>query len=115
MLTRKQVQFEALRTLAGGSITGSYAALGVPTIYSARIIAVTNNTDGDVFISTDGTTNMMFVPKTSFRVYDFGSNRFQQDESFYIPAGTQFYVKQSSATSSGALYIELVYGVQSPI
>ncbi len=112
MGNRKQVKFETLRSLAGASISGTYAAVGVPTVYSSRMIVIVNKTDGDVIISTDGTNNMMYIPTGLSRIYDFGANRCMEDDSFYIAAHTQFYAKQGTTTSSGTLYIECIYGLQ---
>ncbi len=44
--TRAQV--DAIRTLAFGSITGSYTAIGGPFAYQSRIICFTNTTNADV-------------------------------------------------------------------
>lgn len=104
------VQFETLRSIANGSISGSYAAIGTPFLYPCRMLCIINNTDGDMFISDDGTNNKMFVPKNSFRIYDFNTNRVLKDQYFSQQVGTQLYVKQSSAPTTGSVYVEVIYG-----
>ena len=115
MTNRKQVQFEPLRSVAFGSITGSYTALGSPLVYSARMMRLVNATDKDMFISDDGTNNKLYVPSNSFILYDFSTNRYEPDSSFYVAAGTQIYIKYAAAPGSGAFYLEAIYGVQTPI
>lgn len=111
MSNRQLVQFEALRSLAEASISGTYAKVGGALAYPSRMLVITNNTDGDMFFSIDGTNNYIFVPKYSGRVYDWNTNRLNVDQMFVFAAGTQFWVKYSSAPSTGSVYIETVYGV----
>lgn len=106
----QQVKFETLRTVAFGGISGTYAVLGTPLVNPARLICITNNTNGDLLISVDGTTDVLFIPTLSFKLFDFATNRLNQDPTFVVPALTQFYVKQSTAPSTGAVYLEVIYG-----
>lgn len=106
----QQVKFDTIRSLAFGSISGSYAAIGTPTTINARLICITNTTDTDMFISTDGVNNMLIVPHGSFKLFDLQTNRFSLDQQFVVPINTQFYVKQVTAPGSGTVYLEIVYG-----
>lgn len=110
-MNTKQAQFETLRSIANGSITGSFAVLGTPLLYSARILSIVNTCDQDMLFSTDGTNAMFIVPKTSYKIYDLGTNRLETDESFYFAAHTQFYIKYVSAPGSGSVYLEVIYGL----
>ncbi len=105
------VRFDALRSLAFGGISGSYATVGTPLTRNWRMFRITNNTDGDMFISADGTTDNLFVPKNGFVLYDMSTNApsVSQSDTFVMGIGTQFYVKQSTAPTSGAIYIEGIY------
>ena len=49
-----RVYFDAIRELAFGSVTGTYAALGVPTSDNVRLISFQNQTNEQVYISFDG-------------------------------------------------------------
>lgn len=100
---------DALRSLAFGSISGTYAALGTPFAHPMRVVRFINNTNGDIFVSFDGTTNNLFVPAGSFVLYDIASDDDPTDQ-FRIVKGTQIYIKQSSAPSSGTFYLECIYG-----
>lgn len=105
------VRFDALRSLAFGGISGTYAAVGTPLAQNWRMFKITNNTDGDLFVSADGTTNNLFIPAMSFTLYDLSTNAppISQSDTFVMSIGTQFYVKQSTAPSSGSVFIEGVY------
>lgn len=111
MANTQFVKAEPIRTLAGSSITSSFLAVGTPTAFTTRIFSLVNNTDGDVFFSLDGTNENFFLPTKSYKIFDFTANRLSVDDRFAIEANTQIYVKQSSNTTTGAVYVECVYGV----
>lgn len=101
---------ETLRSVAHGSITNSYATLGTPIAAPARMFRIINATNGDMLISLDGTNNHFFLTANSFVLYDLTANRVQHGTSFVLAEGTQFYIKYSSAPSSGSVNIEVIYG-----
>ena len=89
---------EPLRSLAFGSISGSYAAIGTPTEHPVRLVCITNATQGDMLFSLDGVTDHLFVNAGSFKLFDIQSNMTPEKESaFVLDQGTQFYVKQIAA------------------
>lgn len=104
-------QFDTLRTVAFGSITGSYTALGSATTNRWHAFRIVNNTDKDMLFSLDGTHDQLFVPAASFLLYDLSSDypAFNSNSVMVFPIGTQFYVKYSAAPSTGAVYIEGLY------
>jgi hypothetical protein len=104
-------RFDALRSLAFGGISGTYATVGTPLTVNWKMFKITNNTNGDLFISADGTTDNLFIPALSFTLYDLSTNAppVSQSDAFSMSIGTQFYAKQSTAPSSGSVYIEGVY------
>lgn len=111
-MSAKKVYFDTLRSLAFGSISGTYSAVGTPFTVEARIICFTNKTQGDMIFSTDSSNadGQILVPAGSFKLYDLTANLVPgKDDSFVIAKGTQFYVKQAAAPVSGAVYIENVY------
>jgi hypothetical protein len=111
-MSAKKVYFDTLRSLAFGGISAVYAPVGTPLTVEARIICFTNKTAGDMIFSTDNTNvaGQIFVPAGAFKLYDLTANLVPgKDDSFVLAIGTQFYVKQSTAPASGAVYIELVY------
>lgn len=103
------VNFDTLRTIAFGSISGTYAAVGTAFGFPVRLICITNSTDGDMLFSVDGINNCLFIAAGSFKLFDIGTNKVSSAPMWSIAAGTQFYVKQSSAPTKGAVYIECLY------
>src|SRR5215469_14372894 len=99
-----QAQVDTLRTVAHGSITGSYAAVGSAFSFPARIICITNTTNQDMLFSTDGSTDQLIVPAGSFKLFDITTNHrpINQDD-FCFAIGTQWYVKYTSSPSSGSV------------
>lgn len=107
---KNRAQLEALRSLAFGSISGSYAAVGTPLANPARLICFSNATEGDMLFSRDGSTDELFVPAGSFKLFDVSANhRPTGQDDLVFETGTQWYVKQSTAPVSGAVYIEVLY------
>jgi hypothetical protein len=106
------MQWAALQTLGFASISGTYAKLGTPIPNTARLVAITNNTDGDMLVSTDGTTNNIFIPASSSRIYDITANTggSTNGSPIRIPKSTQFWIKDSTAPSKGAVWLEVLHG-----
>mgnify|MGYP001593995418 CR=1 FL=1 len=102
-----KAQFEAVRELAFGGISGTYAAVGTPVSSRARIIRFVNSTNADIYISLDGVTNHLRLSSSGFFLIDFSSNKIQ-DDGLFIAEGTQFYAKQVTAPTSGTVWIEVV-------
>lgn len=109
----KRVYFDTLRTLAFGGISGTYAAVGAALTENPRIICITNNTNGDMIFSDDSANSVgkFFLPAGSFKLFDLTANIDPNyDDGFFMSIGTIMYVKQSTAATSGAVYIEYIYG-----
>jgi hypothetical protein len=104
------VSIDQLRSLAFGSITGTYAAVGTALANQTRLICFTNTTDADVLVSIDGTNNYLIVPAGSFKLFDLCTNRLNSSQSWVFQPGTQFYVKTAGSPSKGAFYIEALWG-----
>lgn len=111
MVYSKVAKFDTLRSLANGSISASYAAVGGAVSNAVRAFRLINNTDGDMFFSLDGVNNQMFVPKTSYVLWDLSSNAISPSSSapFVVVKGSIFYVKQSTAPTTGSVFIEIIY------
>lgn len=102
--------FDTLRSLAFGGISGTYANLGTALTTNARMFKLTNGTNGDIFVSLDGTNNHMFLPAGSFTLYDLSTNSppIAVTDNLVLAIGTQFRVKQSTAPNTGAVYLETI-------
>ncbi len=105
------VRVDAYKTLAFGGISGTFAAVGTPVTHNWRAFRIVNATNGDLIISLDGTTNNLFMPASTFVLYDVSTNSTPSNENdgLVVGIGTQFYAKQSTAPTSGAVYIEGIY------
>lgn len=101
-----RAKWDALRSRAASTFTGSYQVLGTAIAVNARIMTFTNNTNQDVTVSTDGTTDNFVIPAGGFRLLDIGSNAVSGAQ-LYVPQGTQFYVKGASGT--GTFYFDILY------
>lgn len=105
-----RVAIEPIRTLGFASISGTYAAVGTPLVHPIRIIVFTNFTNGILFISDDGVNDKLIVAASSFKLFDLDTNRDGGvNEQFKLAIGTQLYVRQSTAPTSGSFYIECLY------
>jgi hypothetical protein len=111
-MSAKKVYFDTLRSLASASISASYAAVGTPLTVEPRIMCITNKTQGDMIFSIDSSnaSGNLFVAAGSFKLFDLTANLVPgKDDNFVIAKGTQFYVKQVTAPTSGSVYLEFIY------
>jgi hypothetical protein len=100
------IKIDLLRSEVYTGISGSYVAVGVPFVFPVRLICFTNNTDGDMILSDDGVHDKLFIPAASFKLFDVTTNRNGNSPSLCFQTYTQFYVKQSTVPTKGAVYIE---------
>ena len=110
----KKIKFDTLRSLAFGSISGTYAAVGSPFTVNPRIICITNNTDADMIFSDDNTNSIgnFYLAKGTFKLFDLTANMDPNiDDTLLLPIGTTIYVKQAAAPSTGNVIVEIVYAV----
>lgn len=109
-----RVTSEVIRTVAEASIPATYTSagkLGTPLANPSRLVAFTNDTNGGMMISDDGTNDKYFLPPNSFKLFDLTSNRMSVENVFCYAAGTQFYVRYVSAPTTGSgFYMETLYG-----
>jgi len=105
-----QARLDPLRTVAFGTLTGSFQPIGPPQEFQARIICFTNTSDGDVIFSRDGTTDELIVPAGGFKLFDITTNhRPVNQDDFCFPIGTQWYVRYVTVPTKNAVYIEIIY------
>lgn len=99
------IKNDPIREIAAGSITTSYQVLGGVQLRDSFRFWLTNNTNGDIYLSTDGVTNMIKMPATSGRAADNKTN------DFFRAAGTQWYIKYSVAPGvpTGWAAVEIEY------
>lgn len=99
------IKNEAIREIAGGSISESYQILGGVFTRDAFRILITNFTNGDIYLSTDGVTDMMKMSTISARALDDKTN------DMFRKKGTQFYARydQTPGVPMGWLAMEVEY------
>lgn len=103
-----RAQFDAVREVAFGGISGTYAVVGGPLTDHARIVIFTNSSNVEVYISDDGINNKLRMAANSFKLIDFSTNKIS-DDGLFVAIGTQFYVKQvAGAPASGGVWIEVI-------
>ena len=85
--TGNSVKDEAIREIAAGDITDTYQVLGPVFGRDAFRLWLTNNTNGDIYLSTDGVTDMKKLPPNSGRANDDKTN------DMYRKTGTQWYIR----------------------
>lgn len=92
-----------LRSIAFGSITGSYQLIGTVFAHANYLIKVTNLTDAHMLLSTNGIDDKDIVPANGFCLYDLSG------DSLLLPIGRGVYVKYVSAPTSGSLYVTAIF------
>lgn len=110
MSNLQTVSIDVIRSLAFGSVSGTYAAVGGPLTHPVRLICITNSMDADMLVSIDGTNDNLYLPAGTFKLFDLVTNRLNNQVTWAFPIGTQFYVKQVAAPSKGRLTIECLWG-----
>lgn len=100
---------ETLRTLAFGSISGTYARIGSAFANPIRLLVLQNETDVLLTFSFDGVNDHMVLPATGQIVLDVGSNKSDASGELYFSQGQSIYV--SGSPSSGDVYLSVFYGI----
>lgn len=106
------VRADSARTIAFGSITGSYTSLGSALTHNWRVFCVTNDTDAAIWISFNASTNNLYIPAYSFRLYDLSTNaaNVQDTDGFEMQLQTQFSIKYAvGAPTQGIVVAEGLY------
>ncbi len=103
-----RADFDEIRELAFGGISGTYASVGSVTTKVARGVCFTNDTEGSVFFTNDITKDKIFVKAGSFKLWDIQANVEDKEVGFGLPIGTQISVKQIDAPVSKSVYVEFL-------
>ncbi len=112
MVYFNRATFAPLKTTTPASIGATYAAIGTPLVNPAVVLTFINNTNGDVVVSGDGTSDNLKLAANSFRVFDIRTNS-PELSNFMFAKGTQFYVKDgTTASTTGDFTIEIVQVIE---
>lgn len=113
LVSSVRLDYEDLRSLAFGGISGAYAGVGLPFVNPVRMIKVTNYTDANILISFNGVDDKDFIPAYSAFIYDYGSNKADAAGLLEQPAAQRIYVKQESgAPTTGNVYVTVMFASQ---
>jgi hypothetical protein len=112
MVFTQYALFDELREIAYGSITSVYQNVGPSFSVNPRIIAFNNSTDVDLYISTDGSTNMLRIASNSFKLYDVEANKSSTGDNLF-PMATSIFVKETSegVPTKGSFWVEAIYSL----
>ena len=105
MVQSVKLKPEVLKTLAFGSISGSYAIVGIISNPS-QLYLVQNFTNGLITFSQDGTNDHFVLPQNGFLLLDIGTNKGLYS-TLSFAANTPLYAKGS--VSSGSVYLSTFY------
>ncbi|MFI5343565.1 MAG: hypothetical protein ACHQUC_05020 [Chlamydiales bacterium] len=99
------IKDEAIREIAAGTITNAFQLLGGAYTRDVFRDWFTNNTNGDIYLSTDGVTLHKKLPAFSGRASDEKTN------DFFRRTGTQWWIKFDvvPAAPSGWFGLEVEY------
>jgi hypothetical protein len=103
-----RAKWEPLRSLAFGSISGTYAGIGTSFANPVRIMWIQNTTDVMLTFSQDGLVDNFVVQSDSFVLLDVTTNQSIPAGAFYFPEGERIYVKGSP--TMGSVYLSIIYG-----
>lgn len=84
------IKHDGIREITAISLTTSYQPLGAAFLRDSFRITYTNWTAGDVYLSTDGVTDMMKFATISGRCSDNKTN------DMFVKSGTQYYIRFDS-------------------
>jgi hypothetical protein len=88
------IKDDAIREIASDLITTSYQVLGPVYLRDSFRLWLTNNTNGDIYLSTDGVTDMKKLPAFSGRALDDKTN------DMFRRTGTQWYIRYDEVPGS---------------
>ncbi len=104
-----RLRFDPVRTLAFGSISGTYMGVGAALDVPARQIFIQNLTDATLMFSFNGVDDHFPLPENGFLLNDITSNK-TISSGFFLAEGERLYVKEVGTPTSGSVYFTVMYG-----
>ncbi len=102
---------EAIRSLAFGSISASYADVGAALIHPIILLHLMNDTDADLFVSFFEAEDHLFIKAGGFILYDVSANKADPGGNRVFSQGLIVQAREvSSGPTSGSLYLMAFYG-----
>ena len=108
-----RANFEEVRRLAFGGISGVFAGIGTEFAHPARVIYLKNNTDVALTFSNDGILDKLDLDAWESTVLDLSSNK-TIENGFCLKETTRIYVREHPlvlvAPTIGYVSLSVVYG-----
>lgn len=102
---------EPQRSLAFGSISGTYAPIGTAYSHPVRMYMLQNFTDGAMQFSWDGVNDHFPLPAGGSLILDIGSNKSINGGNLEASGARFTYVKTlGTGPTSGSVYLSIFYG-----
>ena len=103
-----------LKEFVASTLNGTYQNFGTALANPAIKIQIFNNSDVDVYMSKNGTSNMIRVPAYGTLTLDESTLYFRGiDQEYYLPKSTQLTLKQvTGAGTTGAIIAHVVTRIQ---
>lgn len=115
MSTMTSIRFRAepVRSLAAGSISGTYMGVGTSVSHPVRQFFIQNLTDVTLMFSLDGTNDHFPLPSNGFFLNDIMSNKSTIGSGLFFSEGDRLYVKEIGVPTTGSVYFSVFYGSDS--
>lgn len=108
-----RLKAETQRSLAFGSITGSYTGIGAGYANPVRLYMLQNFTDVTLQFSWDGVNDHFPIAAGGAMIIDITSNKSVPGGMFAIAEGDRTYVKIfDDAPTSGSVFLTVFYGFE---
>lgn len=85
--TGNRIKWEPIREIDSASLTTSFQNLGGVFLRDSFRVWITNNTNGDIYLTDDGSNDKLKLPPQTGRAYDNKTN------DMYLGAGSQWQVR----------------------
>ena len=97
-----------LKEFNAASLTGAYQNLGSALSSSCYGMVIYNDSDVDVYISTDGSTDQIRIPNgEKYEMHAYNRHFSNTQAAFLLKTGAQLYIKQVTAAGTGAISVNL--------
>ena len=102
---------EPIRSVAFGSVSGTYTGIGTAITNPARVLYLVSTLDIHTMISFNGIDDHMVLLANGYIMLDVSSNQ-SFNQGLYVSMGQRLYVKQigGAAATSGNVYLTVMYG-----
>lgn len=107
-----RLKIEPQRSIAFGSISGTYTGIGTPYNHPVRLYMLQNFTDAQLQFSWDGVNDHFPLGVGGSMIIDITSNKSSTGGIFAAAEGDRTYVKTIDAPTSGSVYLTIFYGFE---